>query len=242
MVDLSNNSFIPKRGPVKHSRASSSRQVYIFTYISYVIIFATLLAAGGVFLYGKYYDKKLESEVSALNAEINSFSEADMQKVLEFDRRLGQADDRLRNSVSLVSVFSALEEATIDSVRLNSLNLQREEDESFAMTATVETDSFDSAIFQRGVYQRNQTVGNVKVADVITTSKQSEQGEENSTEPVIQFMANFQVSLSAVPYVGSELAPEAPITITKPALEELGSSSDGANTEFNNVASSTENI
>ena len=56
------NSFIPKRGPVKRQRRAGSRQIYLFTVISYVLFSATLVASVGVFLYERYIEDQLENE------------------------------------------------------------------------------------------------------------------------------------------------------------------------------------
>lgn len=221
MADLLSNSFIPKRGPVKRNRETASRQVYFFTIISYVLMFATLLAAGSVYLYAKYIDRQLENEVAALNSEINSFSEADMQQVIEFDRRLSQAHNRLNNSVSIVSVFDALEAATIDTVKIVSLDLNREKDEKFILSASIETDSFDSTIFQRGVYKRNQIIDSVLISGVQSASKESDSdGKSASSRPLITFTAELEVPLSAVPYVDN-INQVRPDPITEPVLEQV---------------------
>lgn len=217
MPDLSNNnSFIPKRGPVNKRRpGSTSRPVYVFTIISYVLMFATLIATAGVYFYGRLIDKQLANEVAALNIEISSFSESDMQQVLEFDARLKQAKERLDNSVSVASVFDALEKATINSVQVVLLDLTREKDEQFILNATVETDSFDSTIFQRGIYQRNQTISNVAILDLQNVKNT----QADATQPV-SFIAKLNVPLSAVPYVVNQTPVfSAPIIITEPAIE-----------------------
>lgn len=225
MADLSNNSFIPKRGPVKRSRGSASRQVYVFTLISYVLMFATLLATGSVYLYSKYVDKQLENEVAALNTEINSFSEADMQQVIEFDRRLGQAYERLNNSVSIVSVFDALEAATIDTVQVKALNIVREKDEKLVIKASVETDSFDSTIFQRGVFKRNQTIDSVTILNVQdTANNESGEGTESS-KSLVTFTAQLEVPLSSVLYEGNVNQPKS-MTISTPKIESVDSVAD----------------
>lgn len=228
MADLSSNSFIPKRGPVKRSRGAASRQVYVFTIISYVLMFATLLATGSVYLYGKYVNKQLDGEVSALNTEINSFSEADMQQVIEFDRRLGQAYDRLDNSVSIVSVFEALEAATIDTVQISTLDIVREKDEKFVLSASIETDSFDSTIFQRGVFKRSQTIESVAISGVQATSKNGESsGSDVSSRQLITFTAQLEVPLPYVPYVENVNQAQS-ITVTNPVIEPVDSGEEVA--------------
>lgn len=205
MPDPLNSSFIPKRGPTTHQKQkSASRQVYVFTLFSYIIIFATLLSAGGMFLYQKYLHTQLDEEIAALDIEIASFSKADMQKVLDFNNRLQQASGRLRSSVSIVSIFKALEAATIDTVMLENLNMQREGDDKYLLSAQVQTDSFDSTIFQRGVMQRNQTISAVTISSLQAASQRSsEVGEVSGSaegKPLVSFTAELEVPVSAVPY------------------------------------------
>lgn len=237
MPDLSNNnSFIPKRGPVNNKKQGvASRPVYVFTIISYILMFSTLIATGGVYFYGKVVDRQLSNEVASLNNAISSFSESDMQRVLEFDLRLSQAEDRLSHSVSVASVFDALESATIDTVQVASLDLKREKDEQFILAATIETDSFDSTIFQRGVYQRNQTISNVAITS-LQNGNNSNLIDKNSTFdnsiPEITFIAELNVPLTAVPYVANQ-SPilTSPIIITEPALDIATATEETVDTE-----------
>lgn len=219
MADPSNKSFIPKRGPVKQKRGTQSRQVYIFSILSYVLLFATLLATGGVFLYGNYIDGQLDNEISALNQEISSFSEGDMQRVLEFDLRLAQASSRLNNSVSIVSLFQAIEQSTIDTVQLEQLALERVGDSSYILTAAVQTDSFDSTIFQRNTFNdRNELFSSVNVTSVDTVTVSENSGTEGSSlRPLVTFSAELEVPLSAIPY--SPSSDTAPVVITDEATE-----------------------
>ena len=224
MPSSSDNSFIPKRGPVKRKQSGSSRQVYIFTYISYVLMFSTLLATGGVFLYGQYIDKQLDEEIANLNTEIGSFSGEDLAKVTEFDLRLQQAAFRLDNSVSVASVFEALQSATIDTVQIERLSLSREEDEKFVLTASILTDSFDSTIFQRGVFGRSDVISDeisIDSVDTNTTSNLDGGGAVVSSRPVVNFTAILEVPLENVPYTPTARpAAETPLTVTPPILNE----------------------
>jgi hypothetical protein len=201
MQGSSNNSFIPKRGTSKRKQTGGVRQIFIFTYVSYILMFAALLSSAGIFLYTQLVTGQLDTEIEALNSEISSFSQADMQRVTRFDLRLSQAKDRLDNSVSVASVFEALQAATIDTVQLETLTMLRDGDEKFIINAAVQTDSFDSTIFQRGVYLRNETIQNVEISAVqslITTGKvASTQGSE--LKPVVSFIALLEIPLSDVP-------------------------------------------
>jgi len=215
MADLSNSSFIPKQGPVKKRRRSASRKVYFFTMICYVAFFATLLGSAGVYFYGDLVDRQLEDEVIALNNEISSFSETDMQRVREFDLRLQQANDRLNKSASIVSIFNSLEAATINTVSLNSLSLERENDELFTMAVNIDTDSFDSTIFQREVYGQNNTVGSITIESLQSSGLDSSTLDDNDEEDgaEVSFIAEIEIPIDAVPYV--------PRRVTEPVSETV---------------------
>jgi hypothetical protein len=183
--------------------------------ICYVAFFATLLGSAGVYFYGDLVDRQLEDEVIALNNEISSFSETDMQRVREFDLRLQQANDRLNKSASIVSIFNSLEAATINTVSLNSLSLERENDELFTMAVNIDTDSFDSTIFQREVYGQNNTVGSITIESLQSSGLDSSTLDDNDEEDgaEVSFIAEIEIPIDAVPYV--------PRRVTEPVSETV---------------------
>jgi hypothetical protein len=240
MEDPSKSSFIPKRGPTsKQKYIGPIRHVYIFTIIGYVLMFATLLSSGGVYLYGNYVDKQLNNEIVALASEIKTFSRVDMQKVIDFDSRLAQASNTLKNGVSFVSVLESLEAATIDTVKIISLIAEREEENSkFIVSVDIETDSFDSTIFQRGVYERNQIIESVKISG-LTTGEITNLAEANARqvelgELIVTFVAELDVPLSLIPYDTNRKIIQQPLIINEqieetapePEVESLDSNEE----------------
>ncbi|MCA9355757.1 hypothetical protein KC865_04425 [Candidatus Kaiserbacteria bacterium] len=224
MPDLSNsNSFIPKQGAVKKRRVSSSRQIYVFTIISYVFLFATLLASGGIYFYHDYIEKQMDAEVIKFNEAISGFNEAEMYRVLEFDSRVKQASARLYNSVSLSSVFAILEATTVDTIKISSLDLTREGDSNFLLKASVETDSLDSTIFQRTVYLGETIIESV-VIDELNNALFAESGADSAgsdevvSDKPVSFTAELKIPLSEVPYVVDEYESR-PLIITRPVSE-----------------------
>lgn len=220
MADLSNSSFIPKRGPTKNRSGSKTKRVYIFTVISYILLFASLLASGAVFFYTGYLERQLEREVATFNEQTSNFSVADYERVQEFDRRLTQATSRLENSISLTSLFAALEAATIDTIKIASLELLREGDEKLVLDASIETDSFDSTIFQRSVYKLSETIVTTEISDVQATGlgdSEASGGEaEGDVEPKVTFTAVLEAPLSAVPYQPYQQVPDFSAEVTVP--------------------------
>lgn len=208
MPNSPSSSFIPKQGPAKHSRQVVSRQVHIFTVVSYMLFFASLAGSVGVFLYHKYTSNQLDAEVVALSGEIGSFSDVKMEQVRSFNMRLNQAADRISNSVSAVAVLESIEDATVQSVAIDSLEMKRVADETFVVTAEIITDTFDSSLFQRGVYERSPIVESVFIED-LGLAEDSE-SESTSASRGVSFKAELRVPLNSVPYN--------PATINQPVV------------------------
>lgn len=210
MPNTPTTSFIPKQGPVKRTKQTASRQIHVLAVIAYVAFIASLIAAVGLFLYERYIEKQLESEVNALSQEIKGFSDADMERVREFNGRLRQTEDRLDKGISIASVLAALEQATVKSASVEQLSLKKTDDSLITLTAKLSTDNFDSTLFQRGVYERNSAIDSVVISDLSLEGL----SEEDSDASGITFTATLQVPTEAVPTVVGTLKPAEDIATT----------------------------
>ena len=223
MPNTPSSSFIPKQGPAKRSRQVVSRQVHVFTVLSYILFFGALTASAGVFLYTKHTDSQLQNEVIALDAAIANFSTEKMEQVKAFNVRLIQAEERIKNGVSAVSIFESLEASTAQAVSLQSFALKRVEDETFLLTAEVNTDTFDSALFQRGLYERNSIIENVSFEDLSLGTTDS---EEDAPRSGVSFRAELEVPLTAVPYMPEGTA----LPLTETTVVEISTSTEVVST------------
>lgn len=222
MGGSSNNrdtSFIPKRGPANRSRRSGSKQVYVFTLVAYVLFFATLVATVGVFLYDRYIDQQLTNEVAALNEEINLFREADLEQVRLFNDRITFASERVSAASSLGILFSAIEAATAETVQLTTLDLERVDDNYYAVALNVETETLDSSIFQRELLEQVSTF-DIAVIDEISIVSESIESEAVNQESFVSYVATLGVPQAAVDFV-----PAANITTPAPAFNEIEATS-----------------
>lgn len=210
MPNTPTTSFIPKQGPVKRTKQTASRQIHVLAVVAYVVFIASLIAAVGLFLYERYIEKQLESEVNALSQEIKGFSDADMERVREFNGRLRQTEDRLDKGISIASVLAALEQATVKSASVEQLSLKKTDDSLITLTAKLSTDNFDSTLFQRGVYERNGAIDSVVISDLSLEGL----SEEDSDASGITFTATLQVPTEAVPTVVGTLKPAEDIATT----------------------------
>lgn len=195
---------------MKRTKQTASRQIHVLAVVAYVAFIASLIAAVGLFLYERYIEKQLESEVNALSQEIKGFSDADMERVREFNGRLRQTEDRLDKGISIASVLAALEQATVKSASVEQLSLKKTDDSLITLTAKLSTDNFDSTLFQRGVYERNGAIDSVVISDLSLEGL----SEEDSDASGITFTATLQVPTEAVPTVVGTLKPAEDIATT----------------------------
>lgn len=206
-----NNSFIPKKGPSTTSRRSSaSQKIYLFTVISYVLIFSTLIASGGVFLYTKYLTNQRTLEHNLLYKDISVFNEENMKEVVDYNRRLEQASKRFNHRISLVNVLQAFESSTVQSIMVDTLEITREMDEKVILLASINTDSFDSTIFQRKIYSSGAVINSITIdefdasglgigeREVNTINRNTNSNPEADKLPVV-FKAELTIPLSNIP-------------------------------------------
>ena len=211
MPNTPNASFIPKQGPVKRTRHTATRQIHVFSILTYVLFAASLAASLGVFLFNRHLEKQLDAEIEALNGAIGGFNNSDMEMVREFNIRLKQAEARVSHSISLTSLFASIEAATAQTVEITELKLDREQDQQIKVAAKLSTDSFDSSLFQRGVLERNDVIESVVVKDVAIST-----GDTAG----VSFLATLFVPLGEIPYT----APLA--TQATPVIEQATTTPD----------------
>lgn len=203
MDGSSNNSFIPKRGPANRPKRAQTQKVYIFTIFSYVLFFATLASTAGIFLYSRHIESQFQSEVVKLSDEIGRFNDTDMDKVLTFDERLQKVQARLDASVSLGTLFAAIEKATVKTVQLESLQLERNQDDYYEIVASIKTDNFDSSIFQREMFEQEGIVNSVEISELTITPNTLDESEnvDLSVSSEITLTAKLGVNVSDIPFI-----------------------------------------
>ena len=202
--NLSPSSFIPKRGAARAKRKKPARRIFVFTLVAYSLIFASLLASGASYLYLNYTTSLLQEEVSTLNSEINTFSISDLSVVSEFDLTLKRANERFDNTASVATLLDAIDSATAQPVQIESLEMERIDDQYMLLTAEVITQSFDSALFQRGLLNDEARLfTDVVFEDVsIAVSEEDEDSETTATsnEDQVTFNVTARVPIDSLSY------------------------------------------
>jgi hypothetical protein len=232
-----NSSFIPKRGPVRRRDAPKrKKQFFIFSIITYSILFGSLLATGGVFFYGQYVNAQRLEVVTAFNTEMDdSFSVQDFQRVQEFDIGLRRANDRISHHASIVSILDAVDNAIIVPVQIESLSIVRQGDENFLVEGSLLTSSFDAAIQQQEILVvRKPLLTDIIISDVNITEGQtiatqtSTAAAQRAAE--VTFSLTMTVPLSEVLYdPAAALMQSPPGTPASTQPEDQTLSSDDSN-------------
>lgn len=220
MPGSSNASFIPKRTTGQRERQTARRQVYVGTFIVRVLFFAALIAVASVYAYESKLKSDLNKEIAALGSAINSFNEAEMQRVTSADLRLAQVKYRLDHTVSILSVLKAIESSTVSSAQVTRLSIKRTDDKTVELESQMSTPSFDTALFQKGVLESNETLTVSSIEDLAL--EQSEDREGNTLDTKIAFNAILSIDSEKVPHI----APENFELIMPEVIEEVSALED----------------
>jgi hypothetical protein len=193
MTEPESSSFIPKRKSAGSERQVKRRNFFIFSIVSYAIFAAAPIASASVYIYQIYTQKIFDKNVAELDAQVKTYSQADMSLVLDFNSRLEITKRLMQSHVSLVSLFNILESSTIKSIQFNDLKITRVDDSSLSVEANIAAKSLDSVLFQREVYSSSQSIASTTFSK-LTFEKASEQNS-NSVSPTSYNPYSFTAKL-----------------------------------------------
>jgi hypothetical protein len=234
MADLSSPSFIPKQNPTKTTRRTASRQVYLLTIVSYLLIIAALIAVVSLFLYDKFTLRKVGEAIEAYDRAIASFNVDDMHEVIELNERLSAADKLLDGNVSLRAALAIIEDTTIDTVQFSDLVFTRTPENDIALEAMITTDSFDSVLFQRDMYEEAEKIATVELKDVAITFATTDVDTSGAETTKVGFSALFSVNPDTVPYI-----PEGGTSRLEAATSSVSTSTPSIETATTTASSSS---
>ncbi len=109
-------SFIPKK-PMIESHATPTRSVGIFTVASIFILFAILIASGGLYFYKGVLTKQITDMQSNLELAKARFEPTKIAELQTLDKRLQAANEVLSKHLTVSPIFAALEGVTMKTVR-----------------------------------------------------------------------------------------------------------------------------
>lgn len=126
-------SFIPKKPIIKENTTYGGRSISIFFIFSIFIFFTVLVITGGLYFYKGILVKKITNLQSTLNLAKNRFEPSKITELQTFDKRLISSSEILSKHITIIPIFSALEQLTMKSVRYTNFSYSLGSDEKITI-------------------------------------------------------------------------------------------------------------
>jgi hypothetical protein len=234
MPDLPNSSsFIPKRTTGTKIRQKRTRNFFLLSIVSYACLIAAPTASAAVYVYQMYTERQFDQTVTRLDEAISGFSEAEMARVLEFDRRLKMAEHLVDTHVSVVKAFTALEQTTVRNAGFRSLAIKRLDEGTLSVEGELLATNFDTALFQRGAYNADSVTMERADLNDISFSPATEEGDGE----VVTFNGTFTFLTSDIAFTPNSVQPD---TTPDAAVTSETSTSDDAAADSDDGATVTD--
>lgn len=204
-METSGGSFIPQRPQKGKVAAKSLRKVYVLSYVSYLVFFATLMAVGGIFIYKLSLTSNLTSLQEQLVEERNAFNHSELQRIQNLDLRIDTAAQLVNQHASLLTIFRALENTVADPVALRSFDYSRVKDlQNPTVTLAATAEDFDTVLFQQQVLANNETTSGVSISSIALTHSEDETGQpDRNSESVVELEFVTEIGAGAINYRGT---------------------------------------
>ncbi|MEX0917639.1 MAG: hypothetical protein WDZ93_00620 [Candidatus Paceibacterota bacterium] len=164
MPESSGTSFIPKNSN-RVRKPRTNKRIYIFSYITYVLFFGTLLTLLGSYVYSVQVGKNLERQKQELATKSETFSDVEIAYVRDLEKRLLVAERLVNESSAPSRLFDALEAVIADTVAVVEFTYEREANSNFVLTFSGAMNEFDSAAFQRDLFAAAPALANATVSE-----------------------------------------------------------------------------
>jgi hypothetical protein len=203
------SSFIPKSPSRTTVKPRGVRKIYVFTYLSLVLFFGTLIASAGTFFFDITTTAQLADQKAALASARNQFSDTDLNRLRVLESRIENAKLLLGTHVSVADILEALETSTISTVQLTGLEYSRTDFGGITLALSARTASLNDARFQRDIYASNEVLRDAGIVDPKYSSRAEELGGSfSSTDSTITFTLESEFAVSDIPFTAPETAAE----------------------------------
>lgn len=164
-------SFIPKK-PIETSAdlsvgSVSRRRVgrTIFSLVGTLIFIASLGAYGGTFAWEMKLKSDISRQVESLQRAKNEFDENFTQEASRLNTRIEEAQKILDNHVSPSSLYSLLQEYTLQTVAFDRFTFEDNSDGTISVKGTGDAERFESIVLQSDWFGKSGYLRNVIFTD-----------------------------------------------------------------------------
>lgn len=148
-------SFIPTK-PIAAQTGSRKRPIGVLGFIAFVLFFASIAAAGGLFLYRAYLTNDFKSKSAQVARAKEAIDTSVIEDLQRLDSRIAAARQLLDKHVTVSPAFDLLEASTLsNSVRLKSFDYSFVEGK-VAMKISGEARNYTSLAIQSKVFGENK--------------------------------------------------------------------------------------
>lgn len=165
-------SFIPRKNIDTatnfNTGGSAPRRVgrTIFNLITTIIFLATLAAYGLTFVWQVKLKKDIDRQVIAMKAVRDNFDEKFIQDASRLNTRIEQAGNILQNHVSPSSLYSLLEEYTLQTVSFSRFAFKDNQDGTLAIKGDGDAARYESIVLQSDAFGKSGYLRNVIFTDL----------------------------------------------------------------------------
>ncbi len=207
MVNTSGPSFIPKQPASGKLKQRKTRQIYVLSYVSFVVFFGTLIAAGGTFFLNYSTEKQLEAEKQTLADLRNGFNQADFERIKALDQQLMLAESLLARQVSVLSILDALKDNTLKTVKVSGFTVSQTNPGELMVNFAGETDNFNSVLFQREEFENDHVFSNVRMTEFISEPDETDfLSGSDEDERIVRFAVTADMTVENIPFVARQFS------------------------------------
>ncbi len=221
MVDTPRSSFIPRETPgMTPDRVRRRHTFHVLGFIGSALLVGSILSAGLVFFLISSAKSDLEKAQRTLSEQKNLFDAGRVAEIKEFDRRLKAAEMLLKNHISPLHIFSALEDRTKEKVQFSTFELERTSATEILVSLEGTTEEFKTLALQEKGFGDDSILKNIVFNEVATKGDKAQAGDDQSNERGIIFTLTGNIDSSSILYDGrsTALLPQARFVETDDAL------------------------
>jgi hypothetical protein len=180
------------------------RTFHVFGFLGTALLVGSLLSAGFVFFLHASSQSKLDTAQRELSAQKELFDADKVREIKEFDRRLKVASILLKNHISPLHLFTALEAETKKRIQFTSFTLERTSMSEVLVSLVGRTEAFKILALQEIGFSSDPLLKNIIFSEVATFEEESSpDGGDTSLSRGITFTLSGSVDTSLIRYDGT---------------------------------------
>jgi hypothetical protein len=218
MDPTASNSFIPKKnlegGYARRGRGGATGLVLLVAILFFI---ASLVAAGGVFLYKGILTASIKNKAASLELNEKAYDPDVIKELLRIDDRINQAQKLLAAHIAPSAIFAFLSQQTLQNVQLTKFVYEMK-DGAPHLTIDGVADSFSSVALQSDQFAASKTLKDIVFSGVDVSAETKKVG----------FTVNASIVPSLIQY--ASVLSASPATPIAPPASDSTTSSDTAST------------